>query len=376
MSVENPTVSEARLLSVLDTAVDGIIVMDDGGAMLVFNKACERLFGYTAAEVIGRNIKLLMPPEFATAHDGFIRRYVDTGERRIIGIGREVRGQHRDGTAFPIELSVGEAMTPDGRQFIGIVRDLRSRKAVENRLNQLQAQLVHMARVNAMDEMGAAIAHELNQPLTAVMLYLQAVTRKAKTIGLDDMMVEILGKAVREAERAGTIIQRMRQFVEKREPERQAVDIRRLIGDALELTLLGTQVIGIEVIRDEAPDLPMVEVDSVQIQQILVNLIRNAIEAIRHQERRWVRIGVHVDDHQLTVEVEDSGTGIPKELVRNIFKAFSTSKRTGLGLGLAISRSIAQNHGGDLVVDPGGGGHGARFILRLPLNLATTARSG
>lgn len=374
--VDPPTVSEARLLSVLDTAVDGIIVMDERGSILIFNKACERLFGYRADEILGRSIRLLMPPDYSEAHDGYVRHYVETGERRIIGIGREVRGQHRDGTAFPIELSVGEAMTPDGRQFIGIVRDLRPRKAVENRLNQLQAQLVHMARVNAMDEMGAAIAHELNQPLTAVMLYLQAVTRKARTIGLDDTMVEILGKAVREAERAGTIIQRMRQFVEKREPERQAVDIRRLIGDALELTLLGTQVIGIEVIRDEAPDLPPVEVDPVQIQQILVNLIRNAIEAIRHQERRWVRIGAHVDGQHLAVEVEDSGGGIPKELVRNIFKAFSTSKRTGLGLGLAISRSIAQNHGGDLVVDPGGGGQGARFLLRLPLGGAGALARG
>jgi two-component system sensor kinase FixL len=365
----SPTVSEARLLSVLDTAVDGIIVANDRGEILAFNKACERLFGYSAAEVIGRNLRTLMPPEFSGSHDGYMRHYMDTGERRIIGIGREVRGQHRDGTAFPIELSVGEAMTPEGRQFIGIMRDLRPRKAVENRLNQLQAQLVHMARVNAMDEMGAAIAHELNQPLTAVMLYLQAIIRKAKSLGQDDSFIEILGKAVREAERAGTIIQRMRQFVEKREPDRQAVDVRKLIDEALELTLLGTQATGIEVVRDEMPDLPLVEVDPVQIQQILVNLIRNAIEAVRHHERRWIRISCQATASQVTVEIEDSGQGIPKELVRNIFKAFSTSKRTGLGLGLAISRSIAQNHGGDLVVDPGGGGSGARFILRLPLGM-------
>lgn len=367
----SPTVSEARLLSVLDTAVDGIVVIDEQARIMAFNKACERLFGYPAADVVGQNIKVMMPPEYSDEHDSYMHNYMSTGVRRIIGIGREVRGRHRDGTVFPLELSVGEAMTPDGRQFIGIIRDLRPRKAVEQRLNQLQAQLVHMARVNAMDEMGAAIAHELNQPLTAVMLYLQAISRKMRTTAQpgspEEQMLEILGKAVREAERAGNIIQRMRQFVEKREPERSPVDLRKLIDEALELTLLGTQASGVEVVRDDGADLPAVEVDPIQIQQILVNLIRNAIEAVRHRDNRWIRLACRATHTELTVEVEDSGPGIPKELVRNIFKAFSTSKRTGLGLGLAISRSIAQNHGGDLVVEPGGGGHGARFILRLPL---------
>lgn len=372
----SPTVSEARLLSVLDTAVDGIVVIDEEARIMAFNKACERLFGFLAADVIGHNIKQLMPPEYSDEHDGYMHNYMSTGVRRIIGIGREVRGKHRDGTVFPIELSVGEAMTPDGRQFIGIIRDLRPRKAVEQRLNQLQAQLVHMARVNAMDEMGAAIAHELNQPLTAVMLYLQAISRKMRTTAQpgspEETMLEILGKAVREAERAGNIIQRMRQFVEKREPERSPVNLRKLIDEALELTLLGTQASGVEVVRDETPNVPDVEVDPIQIQQILVNLIRNAIEAVRHRETRWIRLACHAAHNEVTVEVEDSGPGIPKELVRNIFKAFSTSKRTGLGLGLAISRSIAQNHGGDLVVEPGGtGGRGARFILRLPLGAAS-----
>ncbi|WP_228259589.1 two-component system sensor histidine kinase NtrB [Siculibacillus lacustris] len=380
MTSQPPTVSEARLLSVLDTAVDGIIVIDERGRMLIFNKACEDLFGYPVAEMVGRNVRELMPPEFSVDHDSYLANYLATGERRIIGIGREVRGRHADGTVFPIELSVGEARTPDGRQFIGIIRDLRQRKAVEQRLNQLQAQLVQMARVNAMDEMGAAIAHELNQPLTAVMLYLQALKRKltrdGDETGPDPAILEILSKASREAERASSIIQRMRHFVEKREPDRQAVDLGKLIDEALELTLLGNDGAGVEVVRDEAIDLPRIEVDPVQIQQILINLIRNAIEAVRTRQERWIRIAVRVGEGRLSVEVEDSGAGIPKETVRSLFKAFATSKKSGLGLGLAISRSIAQNHGGDLLVEPGGEGRGATFVLSLPLTPAASGKAG
>lgn len=364
------SVSEARLDSLLNTAVDGIILIDDSLRILVFNTACEQLFGYSAEEVIGENVSLLMPREYAQEHDGYVHRYVETGERRIIGIGREVRGKHRDGTDFPLELSVGEALTPEGRQFVGIVRDLRPRKAVERRLNQLQAELVHLARVSAMDEMGSAVAHELNQPLTAVMLYLQAVTRRIQGSGgeatEDPIIVETINKAKREAERAGNIIQRMRHFVEKREPDRRAVQLRPLIEDTLELTRVGTNSEGIAMHLEADDDLPAVDVDPVQIQQIMVNLLRNAFEAVRASTNPRVVVAVDLKPQSITVRVSDSGPGIPKEVHDRLFKAFATSKRTGMGLGLSISRSIAQNHGGDLTVDPGGNGQGASFMLTLP----------
>ncbi|MBV6658232.1 MAG: GHKL domain-containing protein, partial [Devosiaceae bacterium] len=249
------------------------------------------------------------------------------------------------------------------------------------RLNQLQAELVHLARVSAMDEMGSAIAHELNQPLTAVMLYLQAVTRRMHALNgegpKDPMLLETLDKAKREAERAGNIIQRMRHFVEKREPDRRTVQIGPLIDDTLELTRVGTNAEGIEV-RVELPKaLPSIEVDPVQIQQIMVNLLRNAFEAVRGSTTPLVVISASVNEQSLSLIMEDSGPGIPKEVHERLFKAFSTSKRTGMGLGLSISRSIAQNHGGDLTVDPGGPDSGramtgARFVLRLPLTEPTT----
>src|SRR4051794_17677001 len=198
-------VSEARLSSVLDTAVDGILVINDRAEILVYNKACESLFGYAPEEAIGQNVQLIMPADYADAHDSYVGNYMRTGRRKIIGIGREVRARHKDGTEFPVELSVGDAPTPDGRQFIGIIRDLRLRKEQERRVNELQADLVHIARVSAMDEMGAALAHELNQPLTAIMLYLQAATRTlARTGGSAAFNAaafsQVLDKAVHEAE--------------------------------------------------------------------------------------------------------------------------------------------------------------------------------
>lgn len=365
-----PTISDAQLSSVLDTAADGIIIADQNGVILTFNKACERLFGYSAAEILGKNVTAIMPQHYAAAHDGYIANYLATGKRQIIGIGREVKGQHRDGTVIPVHLSIGEAKTTSGTQFIGILRDLRARNESEQRLAQLQSNLVRMARVSAIDEMGAALAHELNQPLTALMLYLQAVERAcAKQSATNPMPAGVMGileKAVREAERAGSIIQRMRQFVEKRDPVRRLVDLNPLIDDAVELTLLGSAP-GTQIERKLALDLPKLLLDPVQIQQVVVNLVRNGLEAVKGCERQVVTVSTHFSDVEVTMEVEDSGPGIRPEAVAKLFKPFSSSKSQGLGLGLAISRSIAQNHRGELTVDPGGDGHGAAFTLHLPL---------
>jgi two-component system sensor kinase FixL len=366
-----PTVSQARFSSVLDTAVDGILVIDEKANILVYNKACERLFGFAPEEAIGQNVRLIMPSDYAAAHNRYMTNYMETGRRKIIGIGREVRARNKDGTEFPVELSVGETPTPDGRQFVGIIRDLRPRKEAERRVNELQADLVHMARVSAMDEMGAALAHELNQPLTAIMLYLQAAVRslaKSRREGKfpDETVTGVLDKAVHEAERAGNIISRMRQFVEKREPQRRPVDLNAVVDEAAELTLLGLRS-AVRVERRYAQGLPPAVVDPVQIQQVVVNLIRNAFEAVRPVNRPAVVIETGRSGSMLFVAVDDNGPGIPADVVPTLFKAFSTSKRTGMGLGLSISRTIAQNHAGDLLLDPGGGGRGARFTLLLPI---------
>jgi two-component system sensor kinase FixL len=366
--LSGPTVSEARLASVLGTAPDGIVVVDEAGTVLTYNAAAERMFGRAARDVIGRNVTLLMPEEFAALEGGDLSRYLSSGFRRFIGHSREVRARHADGTVFPIELSVGEARTPEGRQFIGIMRDSRPRKEAERRLNQLQADLVHIARVSAIDEMGAVLAHELNQPLTAITLYLQAIRRSAaknQTPDLPDATREILGKALREAERAAAIIQRMRSFVEKREPERAPSDVQALVDEAVELTLLGHRP-HVRIERVRAEDVPALAVDAVQIQQVVVNIMRNALDAVRRSPDPCVRVASWAEREFVLVAITDSGPGIAPDVLPNLFRAFNTTKRSGLGLGLSISKTIAQNHGGDLWVDPGGEGRGATFTLQLP----------
>lgn len=360
----------------LDTAVDGIVVIDERGTILSFNKACETLFGFSAREVVGRNVKCIMPSRYADEHDSYLSHYRDTGERRIIGIGREVEGMHRDGTVIPVELSVGEAQTPDGRQFIGIIRDLRSRRATEERMRNLQAQLVHMARVSAIDEMGAALAHELNQPLTALMLYLDAVQRAAaKEWPESDLRSHALGNAVREARRAAGIVQRMRGFLDRGDQRRRPVDLRSLLDEAVELTKMGRRSAGVTITRIDDPDLSEILVDPIQVQQVFVNLLRNAFDAVQGHDQPAITVETTRDAGWAKVTVGDNGEGIQAEAMADLFKAFSSGKRKGMGLGLAISRSIAQSHGGDLTVDPGGNGRGARFELSLPLGEPTMARS-
>ncbi|ASP36446.1 nitrogen regulation protein NR(II) [Labrenzia sp. VG12] len=366
---EHAAVTEARLASVFDTAADGIVVINDRGQVLAFNKACERLFGYEAADLLGRNVSRIMPPEYARAHDRYVDNYLKTGTKKIIGIGREVQAQHKDGTIFPIELSVGEAGTPCGRQFIGILRDLRPRKQIEDRLAKTQAQLLHMTRISALDEMGAAIAHELNQPLTAVLLYLQSVSRKARAeASLDPLILEVIDKAVREAERAGDIIQRMRQLVEKKAPERQSVEVAQLVATCLEMAELGAGDSAPVMQADVEPDLPPLKADPVQIRQILINLLRNAREAVADQVDRKVVLSVRRAADRLEFRVTDNGPGVPAEVVDGLFRAFTGAKHKGVGLGLAISRSIAQNHGGDLRHEPVSQGTGASFLLTLPID--------
>jgi two-component system sensor kinase FixL len=380
-----PSVSEIRLASVLETAADGIIVIDEHGMVLTYNKACELMFGYQAHEVLGRNVSLLMPSEHADRHDGYLSAYRETASPQIIGVGREVVGRRKDGSLFPLDLSVGEAFTPEGRQFIGILRDVTARKEGERRLAELQADLVRLARVSALDEMGLALAHELNQPLTAIILYVQAAYRELERArgvlegdGAEAPYVRdaaaagpraqaILDKACRETQRAGAIIQRVRDLGLKRPPDRRPTDLNGVLEEAVELTFIG-QDRQVRLVRNFRQDLPTIEVDPIQMQQVAINLLRNAFEATREQRTPQVVVSTSRDERHVAFSVVDNGPGIPVERVAELFRPFATGKCSGLGLGLAISRRIVQSHGGELQVDPGGGGRGARFTVRLPLN--------
>ena len=480
--------------TLIATAVDGIMVIDERGTVQVYNKACERLFQYSAAEVIGQNVKMLMPAPYRAEHDGYLDRYRTSGEARIIGIGREARGQRKNGTVFPLYLSVGQGMLDGKRIFVGIVhdltqikaetaareeqrgvmasiveasndaiisktldgtvtswnaaaarifgytaqeiigkpiailfppelvdeeaailaklangesiqhyetvrrrkdgshidisltvsplldnngkvvgasktaRDITERKTAEARLQMLQNELTHVARLSEMGQFSAALAHELNQPLTAVLNYVNVAKRLLVSPNADSpaKTYETIAKAGQQAQRAAQIIRRMRDFVEKRDSKRTIEDVNKIAADAIALGLVGAKIANIKMHTIFASHAPAVLVDKVQIQQVLVNLLRNAAEAMAESPKRELTLSTNtIDDTAVEISVADTGPGISDEVAKRLFEPFVTTKAGGMGIGLAISQSIVEAHGGQLRMTPNRGG-GTVFHFRLP----------
>jgi len=357
-----------RLRSIVETIPDAIIVIDERGMIESFSPAAERLFGWQSADVLGRNVSMLMPSPYREQHDAYLDRYRRTGERRIIGIGRVVVGLRRDGSTFPMELAVGEMQLSGERGFTGFVRDLTERQDTEMRLQELQAELLHVSRVSAMGQMASALAHELNQPLTAVINWTRAARRTIQPdAGVPPKALEFMDNAIGQANRAGQIIRRLRGFLEKGETDHRLEDINKVVEEATALAMVGTKEHGVRVVLELAPGLSPVLVDKVQIQQVLINLVRNAIEAMAESERREIEIATQEPgDGFVEVLVKDTGPGLPPQVAAQLFQPFVTTKEKGMGIGLSISRSIIDNHGGRLVAYPNPSG-GMIFSFTLPV---------
>src|SRR5262245_9607634 len=367
-SARDASAREAHLTSILDTVPDAMIVIDERGLIQSFSSAAERLFGYTAAEVAGKNVSLLMPSPYRESHDGYLERYLRTGERRIIGIGRVVVGERKDGSTFPMELAVGEMRSSNRHFFTGFIRDITQRQRSEARLQELQSELVHISRLTAMGQMASALAHELNQPLLAIVGYMKGSRRLLESGGEDrsGLLRDAMDKAADQALRAGQIIRRLREFVARGDSERRVESVKRLIEEASALALVGTKDQGVRVRFQFDPAVDLVLVDKVQIQQVLLNLLRNAVEAMEASQRRELVISTAAgDDDMVAVRVADTGSGIAPELMSQLFQPFVTNKRHGMGVGLSICRTIVDAHGGQITVEPNpGGGTVFRFTLR------------
>lgn len=358
---------EAHLKSVLDTVPDAMVVIDTAGLMQSFSATAEKLFGYKASEVVGQNVSMLMPEPYRSRHDGYLHHYRVTGERRIIGIGRVVVGRRKDGSTFPMELSVGEMHAGERRFFTGFLRDLSERQATQQRLQDLQSELIFMSRYTALGEMASTLAHELNQPLTAVASYLNGARRLLDGGKVADaaMARDAIDSAAAQALRAGQIIKRLREFVGRGESERQVENLSKLIEEASALALVGARENGVRVSFAFDPAARCILADKIQIQQVLLNLIRNAVEAMQEVERRELTLSTRLLDGQ-TVEilVADTGPGLAPEILAKLFQPFVTTKKQGMGVGLSISRTIVEAHGGRLSADPNPGG-GTIFRLTL-----------
>jgi len=367
-SDRNTVAREAHLKSILNTIPDAMIVIDEQGSMQSFSPAAERLFGYQADEVIGKNIRMLMPSPYRESHDGYLDRYMRTGERRIIGIGRVVVGERRDGSTFPMELAVGEMRSGNQRFFTGFIRDLTERQKTEARLQELQSELVHISRLTAMGEMASALAHELNQPLSAIANYLKGSQRllEGSTDERAMTMRDAMSKAAEQALRAGQIIRRLRDFVARGETERRVENITKLIEEASALALVGVKDRGVQVRFQFDPSVEMALADRVQIQQVLLNLMRNAVEAMETSPKRELVVSATpAPNDMVTITVADTGAGIAPEVASQLFQPFVTTKRQGMGVGLSISRTIVEAHGGQIWVEPNPAG-GTIFRFTLP----------
>lgn len=361
---------EAHLQSILDTVPDGMIVIDERGIVLSFSAAAERMFGYRSVEVCGRDVSTLMPSPHREHHGDYIRRYLETGERRIIGIGRVVVGRRKDGSTFPIELAVGEVRQGGRRLFTGFVRDITERQQTRLRLQELQAALSHVSRVSEMGQMASALAHEINQPLAAASNYLQAAKLlRGRSEAVDvERLHEAIDLAAAQVTRAAQILQRLRGFIRKEEPEQRGEAIGVLIEEASAIALVGAHERGVTVHLRVAAGLPSVHVDRIQIQQVIVNLVRNAIEAMDAAPRRELTIEADqsAEAGRIGVRIIDTGPGLAPEVAQRLFQPFVTTKAQGMGVGLSICRSIVQGHGGDLVAEPNPSG-GTIFSFDLPV---------
>jgi two-component system, LuxR family, sensor kinase FixL len=361
--------SAAELAALLDAAVDAIVVIDESGRINAFNPAAEKMFGYSRADVIDQPVSMLMPEPYATEHQFYVERYIHSGQPHVIGRGRDVEGRRSSGESFPISLSIGEARSEGSRRFVGIIRDRTADKEIERSTRSLEARLTHVGRFHLLGEMASGIAHEINQPLSAITMYAEAAKRLMQRDPADlSALARTCDRVADQARRASEVIANLRSFLRKHEVHTEPVDVNSLINDVMKLIEADAHAEGIVVSVQLGEDVPRVNADCIQLQQVVMNLTRNAVDAMRYGLRK--KKGIHIrteraDDGGASIEVLDSGHGVPKSLADSIFHPFVTTKQDGLGVGLAISRTIAESYGGTLTFSDNPEG-GARFVVRLP----------
>lgn len=349
--------------AIVDHVVEGIVTIDSSANIETVNDAALDLFGYAREELIGKNVKILMPEPFRTEHDGYITRYLDTGERKIIGIGREVIGRRKDDTQFPIDLSVGEG-TIDGRRFFtAVIRDISERKALQAKLGQTE-------RLAAVGELAAGVAHEINNPINTMINCAQLIEDGDEPAENGRIIIE-------EGGRIADIVRALLQFARDDRDQAQPTSLAEVVERTMSLIGESWKRHGITLTIDVDEDLPAVFARPQKVQQVLLNLMINAKDAlVQHDvENRYVSLTAQTSGDGVEFLVADNGPGIQASVRNRIFEPFVTTKRArgGTGLGLSISRSIIEGYGGTIRVDADE--NGSVFAVWLPLAPAELQQS-
>ena len=370
MTIKRGSLPVEPLDALMNAAVDAIIIIDQHGAILRFNPAAEAMFGYTEAAVRGHNVSVLMPEPVRSRHDSFLERYAQTGEAAIIGKGREETGLRRNGETFPMQLSVGEIRETDRHSYVGIIRDVTEMRQAQQQVRRLEEQLLHADRLVILGELTAGIAHEINQPLTAIAAYADAgasiIDRIDEAPAAD--MRSICDRIGGQARRAAEVVQRLRGLVRSGSSSKARHDLNEIIKNILLLFEFESKKTGAQIHFFPCHSLGELYVDDIQIQQVMVNLVKNSLDAIAETGRSdgQIDIQVSIDGAQALVTVTDNGPGVPTQTRHKLFDSFFTTKPKGVGLGLSICKSIASAHGGALHHEQPPDG-GSRFVLSLPL---------
>jgi len=350
---------EELLQASLGIVADALVLIDDRGAIQSFSHAAERLFGWNADEVGGTNFSRLMPP----GEDGALTGPTDED---VSGSTRQLTGVKKDGSTFPMELRIGEVVVAGRRLLTMVVRDLTSTQEAERRSEELRAQLTQVWAANSMGEMASVLAHELNQPLSAVANYLRAARNLIARMELDDDdLIDAVARAGDQAVRAGEIIRTMRDLATRGGTLQKPESLSAMVGEVDFIISLMAREANARVVYDlfKGPD--TVVADRIQIQQLVVNLARNAIEAVTKYPNRQVNISTRLEnDNQLVTTVEDSGPGVDAAVADRLFQPLASTKPEGMGLGLSISSAIVENHKGRIWVEPSRlGGAAFNFVL-------------
>jgi two-component system, LuxR family, sensor kinase FixL len=371
---EQETATERRFRQVVEAAPNAMVMINRVGEIVMVNAQAERVFGYSRAELLGQPVEMLVPERFRGHHPGLREAFFADPRARAMGAGRDLYGLKKDGTEFPVEIGLNPIETEEGAMVLSAIVDITERKAAEaalresqSRLQELHAELLHVSRLSAMGQMAAMVAHELNQPLTAISNYMEAVA--ALLDRGSELPVPRLRNAVdragEQAVRAGQIIQQLRGFVSRRDSEKRIEAVTPLVKEAAELALLGIKQKGISIrVEDDLAD-AVVLADKIQIQQVLLNLVRNAAEAVADQERRDIALFTEMQGETIQISVIDTGPGLPPEVQAKLFQPFVSTKKTGMGVGLSICQTIITAHNGRLWAEPNPEG-GTIFRLTLP----------